>query len=148
MAMTNKLNNLQKIQSSVDPNQIITSLRKDGAVVLQNLVTSDQVRRFIEETHEPLSHVRENTVYSNEDLRIFHGHKTKRLSDLTSLGGAKIVEVEPDEQAQPLHRGQDEWPIFKLVGPRAPEACLNFLVAISDFTAQNGATRVIPGSHQ
>ncbi|KAJ5716308.1 hypothetical protein N7493_008219 [Penicillium malachiteum] len=64
------------------------------------------------------------------------------------LGGAEIVEVGPGEKDQPLHRDQDEWPIFKLIGPSAPEACLNFLVALSDFTEQNGATRIIPGSNK
>lgn len=64
------------------------------------------------------------------------------------LCGAEIVEVGPGEKNQPLHRDQDEWPIFSLIGPSAPEACLNFLVALSDFTPENGATRVILGSNQ
>lgn len=64
------------------------------------------------------------------------------------LGGAEIVDVGPGEKNQPLHRDQDEWPIFKLVGPNAPEACLNFLVALTHFSAENGATRIIPGSNK
>jgi ectoine hydroxylase-related dioxygenase (phytanoyl-CoA dioxygenase family) len=34
------------------------------------------------------------------------------------------------------------------MGPAAPEAIVNFLIALTDFTDENGATRVIPGSHK
>lgn len=178
---TKKRPNLQKfkVQQSVDPDQIIEGIRDDGAILLENLFSSHQVRCFLEDTQEPLSRVKQGTAYSEERLRLFYGYKTKRLSNLTSfsstfrkefldhdlihriceavfypqcgtywLGGAEIVEVGPGEKSQPLHRDQDEWPIFKLIGPSAPEACLNFLVALSEFTPENGATRVVLGSNQ
>lgn len=34
------------------------------------------------------------------------------------------------------------------MGPTAPEAVVNFLVALTDFTDENGATRIIPFSHK
>ena len=37
---------------------------------------------------------------------------------------------------------------FDKISPTAPEAIINFLVALTDFTEENGATRVIPGSHK
>ena len=49
--------------------------------------------------------------------------------------------------AQVLHRDQGQYPIFDLLGHKAPEATVNFLIALTDFTEENGATRVIPGSH-
>ncbi len=49
---------------------------------------------------------------------------------------------------QPLHR--DEWRYLPYMhrDPEGPEYSLAFMVAMSDFTADNGATRFIPGSNR
>jgi ectoine hydroxylase-related dioxygenase (phytanoyl-CoA dioxygenase family) len=64
------------------------------------------------------------------------------------INAAQIVEVGPGSRAQPLHRDQWQYPVFTACGPKAPEAIVNFMVALTDFTEDNGATRVIPGSHK
>ncbi|KAJ5108259.1 hypothetical protein N7456_004934 [Penicillium angulare] len=61
---------------------------------------------------------------------------------------AQVIEIGPGNKAQPLHRDQMQFPIWTKFGPAAPEACINFLIALTDFTEENGATRVIPGSHK
>ena len=61
---------------------------------------------------------------------------------------AQVIEIGPGNKAQPLHRDQMQFPIWTKFGPSAPEACVNFLTALTDFTEENGATRVIPGSHR
>lgn len=63
------------------------------------------------------------------------------------MGAAQVIQIGPGNKAQILHRDQDQYPIFSLLGSKAPEATINFLIALTDFTEENGATRVIPGSH-
>ncbi|RMZ78909.1 hypothetical protein DV737_g3693, partial [Chaetothyriales sp. CBS 132003] len=63
------------------------------------------------------------------------------------LTTAQVIEIGPGNKAQRLHRDQDQFQVFGKLGPAAPEAVLNFLVALTDFIEENGATRVIPGSH-
>ncbi|UGT55968.1 phytanoyl-CoA dioxygenase family protein [Nocardia asteroides] len=60
---------------------------------------------------------------------------------------AQVIEIGPGNKAQPLHRDLENWYPFIAMGPRGPEVTLNFLIAFTDFTEENGATRVIPGSH-
>ncbi|KAI6777830.1 uncharacterized protein J7T54_002692 [Emericellopsis cladophorae] len=64
------------------------------------------------------------------------------------MNTAQVIEVGPGSKAQPLHRDQWQFPIFTFCGPDAPQASINFIVALSKFTDENGATRVIPGSHK
>jgi len=64
------------------------------------------------------------------------------------MNSAQVIDIGPGSVAQPLHRDQWQFPIFTHAGPDAPEASCNFIVAMSEFRAENGATRVIPGSHK
>ena len=60
---------------------------------------------------------------------------------------AQVIDIGPGNKAQPLHRDLENNPHFLLMGPKGPETAINFLIALTDFTEENGATRVIPGSH-
>ncbi|MFG3151630.1 phytanoyl-CoA dioxygenase family protein [Streptomyces sp. NPDC048219] len=60
---------------------------------------------------------------------------------------AQVIEIGPRSQAQMLHRDLENWFPFIGMGPGGPEVTLNFLIALTDFTEENGATRVIPGSN-
>ncbi|KAI0602187.1 hypothetical protein F4775DRAFT_602164 [Biscogniauxia sp. FL1348] len=64
------------------------------------------------------------------------------------MNSAQVIDIGPASKAQPLHRDQWQFPIFTHCGPNAPEASVNFVVALTEFRDENGATRVIPGSHQ
>ena len=48
---------------------------------------------------------------------------------------------------QPLHRDEQVYGPVLDFGPEAPQYVLGVIVAGTDFTAANGATRVVPGSH-
>jgi len=63
------------------------------------------------------------------------------------LNSAQVIDIHPGSVAQPLHRDQWQFPIFTHAGPDAPEASVNFVVALTEFTNDNGATRVLPKSH-
>jgi hypothetical protein len=57
----------------------------------------------------------------------------------------QIISIEPGESAQGLHRDQGAWDYFPF--PEDYHVQCNMLWALSDYTAEMGATRVVPGSH-
>lgn len=69
-------------------------------------------------------------------------------SDSYWMTTAQVIQIHPGQTAQVLHRDTDNYPIFKPLGPAAPEVQINALVALTEFSAANGATRVIPGSNK
>ncbi len=59
------------------------------------------------------------------------------------ISSLSSVTIRPDETAQPIHADDQLLPIPK---PHPPTVC-NTMWALTEFTEQNGATRIIPGTH-
>ena len=59
------------------------------------------------------------------------------------LTASQIINIHPGESPQPFHTDDTFYPIPR---PR-PMIGLSTVVAVDDFTVENGATQVIPGSH-
>lgn len=59
------------------------------------------------------------------------------------IHATQCIEIHPGQGLQPLHRDDS---IFYTVHPGRTDA-IGMMTAVSDFTEENGATRVIPGSH-
>ncbi|EXJ56381.1 uncharacterized protein A1O5_12648 [Cladophialophora psammophila CBS 110553] len=64
------------------------------------------------------------------------------------LSAAQMMEIGPSNPKQPLHRDFGNWWPNYDMPPSCPETMLNFLIATTDTTEENGATRAIPGSHK
>lgn len=172
-------NGLQYIHASEGQDAVFKALREDGAVIIKNLITHDQVSRLNQEIQPAMEGMNGGSNHADEWVRDFHGDSTKRLINVVTLsktfreevlenelihqlcekiyledaGGywmntAQVIDIGPGSKAQPLHRDQWQFPIFTHCGPNAPEASVNFVVALTPFTDENGATRVIPGSHK
>ena len=64
------------------------------------------------------------------------------------INASVCIQVCEGGDNQPLHR--DEWRYRPYVtrNPEGPELSIAFMVALSDFTLENGATRFVPGSNQ
>jgi ectoine hydroxylase-related dioxygenase (phytanoyl-CoA dioxygenase family) len=69
------------------------------------------------------------------------------LSQATSfqLHLTQVIAIGPDEPAQIIHR--DQWAFDFFPFPKGYEVQCNTIWAMTDFTEQNGATRVVPGSN-
>jgi ectoine hydroxylase-related dioxygenase (phytanoyl-CoA dioxygenase family) len=159
---------IEHLASSASPEQVVAALRRDGCVVVDHLASADQVRRIEEE----LAPYRNATPTGPDD---FSGHNTRRtggliarspasrelvthptvlgsveklLADATSfrLHLTQLIAIGPAEPAQMIHR--DQWAFDFFPFPSGYEVQCNTLWALTDFTAENGATRVIPGSHR
>jgi ectoine hydroxylase-related dioxygenase (phytanoyl-CoA dioxygenase family) len=59
------------------------------------------------------------------------------------LSSLTAIEMHPGETRQPLHADDGTLPLPR---PHPPYTC-TAIVALSDFTAENGATHLVPGSH-
>lgn len=62
------------------------------------------------------------------------------------IGLTQGIEIGPGEGRQSLHRDDGLW-LWPHQPGGQPEARVQVMVAVSDFTKANGATMVIPGSH-
>jgi len=65
------------------------------------------------------------------------------LDDECLLSSLTAIHMEPGETDQPIHADDGSVPLAK---PHPATACIATL-ALTDFTAENGGTRVVPGSH-
>ncbi|OJJ07432.1 hypothetical protein ASPVEDRAFT_46744 [Aspergillus versicolor CBS 583.65] len=167
-----------RVSSTDDPDKIIQALNQAGALVIEGLLSRDQVQELNLELDKPLEAITAGSKHKVDAIQEFHGSNTKRLTNVTThskifrhqilenelvhavaerifhhdsgtywMGAAQVIQIGPGNKAQVLHRDQGQYPVFNLLGPKAPEATINVLIALTDFTEENGATRVIPGSN-
>ena len=166
---------LRKIDARAPLGEIMAIYREDGAVILEGVLTPDEVRQFNEEL-APGVDATKPAEGDDEFLVAFLGANTKRLDAVINstlfreqlldldivhnlseqvfleesgdywMATSQIIEIGPNSAAQPLHRDNEVWPLFRSLGPSGPEATINFIVALTEFTEENGATRAIPGS--
>ncbi len=150
---------------------IAAAFDEHGCVVVTG-ATSDDARARIRAELDPLLH--ESGAHPDDADAFYPGH-TRRVVALiarspashalvmhpTSLALAThhlsanceklqvhataAVEIGPGARTQVLHREEDPFRFFPL--PR-PNLVIASIWAISEFTAANGATRVVPGSHR
>ncbi|WP_098893869.1 phytanoyl-CoA dioxygenase family protein [Streptomyces sp. t99] len=114
-------------------NEIVAEFHGSNTKRLTNLVTRSATFRS-EVIDHPLVHEISDLVFLQE-------------SGTYWMTTAQVIEIGPGNQAQMLHRDLENWFPFIGMGPAGPEVTINFLVALTDFTEENGATRVIPGSN-
>lgn len=76
---------------------------------------------------------------------VYVGEEQAQLAPTYTVGVSSIIDIHPGEGAQPLHRDDTVWQWRHPQGYR--QARVQIMVAVTDFTAENGGTMVVPGSH-
>lgn len=147
--------------------EIVKALRVDGGVIIENIIEEDVIEKISNELR--VIYDEEGTKHQNDfngytTLRIYAVPGVSRASldivahprvmeiadlilgehcDNFQLGSSTAIEIYPGEKDQVLHRDDDMYPI------RIPnvEFQMSAMFALDDFTKENGATRIVPGSY-
>ncbi len=166
---------LQTLPRQSDLQVILQALDEDGGVIVRDFIDEDLLRRLNTEFQADIDKTAPGSDIVGEEMSIFWGNRTKRFTRLAArapsfaelldhdlmhawaahslkgdywLNTGQAMIVGPGEQGQRLHRDIAIWPLFEEIGRDAPEVLVSILLALSDFTEDVGATRVIPGSHK
>lgn len=159
---------LTYLERTADAKTVADILRRDGAVAVRNLVTPERADAVTSELRPQLD------AEGLKAQSIFNGDLTRRYDGAlsTAPGAAELVdhdlvigvldetllpfastyrissisaiEIMPGEKDQALHRDDTVYPI----DVAGMELTVGVMWSLSDFTPDNGGTRVIPGSHR
>ena len=158
---------LAHLPASAKPSEIADVIRRDGACIIDDLLPG----KDLAELNDELAPFIKATSAGRDD---FTGRQTRRTGALaarsplsrpiimhSSILGAcdaflkpfcdsyqlhltQTIAIGPGQGEQVLHRDRLAWGGFI---PREIEPQLNTIWALTDFTRENGATRVVPGSN-
>ena len=150
-----------RTEASVDA--VVDALDRDGWALVEHVMSPEAVSL----ARADLAEILESTPFGRDD---FEGRKTRRVYALFAktrtfdapatnplvlgvldrvLGHYQLsaptgIEIGPGERAQPLHPDDAIYPL-----PRPhDEIVVNAMWPLCDFTADNGGTVLVPGSHR
>lgn len=161
---------------TADADDVHAIIERDGAVILEGLLSTEVVARVNEDVGAALDAADPDADLFNPIMKAFHGPFTKQVSGVCGLSATFATEVmcHPmllalcDRILLPscaryqlnlghlLQRGpgadeqllhRDE-AVWSDVPKPAPELQLAAVIAFVDFTRANGGTRIVPGSHR
>ncbi|GAA6131800.1 phytanoyl-CoA dioxygenase family protein [Halopseudomonas sabulinigri] len=152
----------QAAVSVAELERLHTALLRDGYVILERVVGAAEVERIRQQLRELLpEHCGRNGFEGTLTQRLYGviaktlacnplvehplvlGLLDRVLSPNYLLSQLQVINILPGERAQPLHHDDAFYPVPR---PR-PHYGAATIIALDDFTADNGATVVIPGSH-
>jgi ectoine hydroxylase-related dioxygenase (phytanoyl-CoA dioxygenase family) len=158
---------ITRLAADVTPEEVAAAIGCDGAVVVEGVASPELLERIEAELRPFLN----ATPLGPDD---FSGNLTRRTGSLIArspasrelvmhplaigtasafLGHAtnfqlhltQAIAIGPGETAQPIHR--DQWAFDFFPFPQGYEVQCNFIWALTDFTEENGATRLVVGSN-
>lgn len=167
---------LARLPATADPDAMHAVLLRDGVVVVEGLLGSDVVARVNDEVDAAVAGADPSRPLFQPVMQEFHGPHTRQVTGVPGISRTFAVEVMchpvllaladrvllpscaryqlnlghllqrgPGATEQWLHRDEAIW--SDMPTPH-PELQLASVIAFVDFTAGNGATRVVPGSHR
>jgi ectoine hydroxylase-related dioxygenase (phytanoyl-CoA dioxygenase family) len=155
---------ISRFAPDASPADLHEALTRDGAIILADLLDRERLATLREAvgpliTNAPLG---TNAFDGFKTRRVFDPLvRTRALDDLVldplvqrviraalpagyQLGMTVLSQVQPGEAAQKLHRDAAAYPL-----PAGfPEVMVNTIWALDAFTAANGATVIVAGSHR
>jgi len=159
---------VQTFSSEIGSDEIVSAMIRDGSVIVSNQVPHTLVDQVAAEFRP---HFDEQ---GHQFMTDFNGFKTLRLAGILGIsrasaeliahprvmeiadavlgpncdnyriGSCSAIEIHPGETDQILHR--DAEGLYPIQIPDV-EFQISAMWALDDFTVENGATRVVPGSH-
>ena len=144
----------------------LLKIEEQGYTILEGAIPA----ALIDELKQALERL-EAEEHTKPGANLFEGHHTIRIYNLLAKdrvfeqvpvfpallpiiegvldGGCLVsslssISIGPGETAQPIHADDT---LFDFPRPHQPLVC-NSMWALTDFTAENGATRIVPGSHK
>jgi hypothetical protein len=153
------------IDHGVDPTETeadLAALNQDGYVILTDLLSPAECDDLRAGLTPLLGRTGRNAFEGHQTQRIYSVlDKTRAVDRLVDhprvlavldrlllpnylLSQLQVINIQPGEDAQLLHPDDGVYPIAR---PR-PELSVATVWAIDDFTEENGATVLIPGSHE
>lgn len=159
---------LQTLAPDAPTEEILAAMERDGAAIIADLISPEVVKQMTDE----LTPYIDATPMGKDD---FVGRQTKRTGALVArtptcrdlvmdpvilqlaktflqpwtekiiLHLTQTICIHPGNPAQPLHRDRLAWGNHI---PQSIEPQFNTIWALTDFNAENGATRCVPGSHK
>jgi hypothetical protein len=159
---------LRHLPASASPEEVAATMQDVGYAIVDELAPEGLMNHIASE----MGGYVENSMFGTDS---FLGMNTKRTGALiprspaarrlimnaTALGTAaimlghasafqlhltQIISVYPSSPAQKLHQDEVAWDFFPF--PQDYDIQCNILWALSDYTEEMGATRVVPGSHR
>jgi len=166
---------IPRLAASAPPDEIVASLRRDGAVIVEGLLDADLLTRFNAELDPILERVSPDRTYLNPAIDFFYGKHVRQITGVAAQSRIFAEEIlchpfyagvcdailGPScaryqlNVAQVMERGpgaeqqllhRDEDVWVHLPRPH-PEVQLASVIALVDFSAEIGATVAAPGSH-
>jgi ectoine hydroxylase-related dioxygenase (phytanoyl-CoA dioxygenase family) len=172
------MSELVRVKASEPTHHITEALADQGAVIVEDLLDPDLLDRFNAEVDPLLASTSadHDGKFVNEAIAWFFGQQTRHVTGVAGksrvfateilphpvylavcdsllrpscaryqLNTAHVLDRGPGSERQYLHRDEVVW--NQLPRPH-PEIQLASVIALVDFTAENGATCVAPGSHR
>ena len=165
---------LRTVDRSAAIDEVLAVLDVDGGVIIGDLLTPSARQAIVDELAASLDGTSPGSKSGMELWERFHGASTKRFCGLAArsrtfvehallnpmllaladrlllpncadywLNTGQVMAVGPGEQAQYLHRDENNWPEAVATDREITVSCM---FALGDFTIDNGATVVVPGS--
>ena len=159
---------IERLTATATGADVAAALARDGCVVVERLVP----RALLDRIGDELAPYLEKTAFGVDE---FSGRRTRRTGGLIArsptcrdvvmhplvldavrqvlahattfqLHLTQVIAIGPGEPGQPIHR--DQWAFDFFPFPNGFDVECHTMWAMDDFTEENGATRVIPGSHR
>ncbi|MDR5799111.1 MULTISPECIES: phytanoyl-CoA dioxygenase family protein [Caballeronia] len=159
---------LNRLPRTASVEEVMARIRDDGYCIIEDLAGNALMDKIAAEMDPWI----DRTCYGRDQLNGFCTRRTgaliarstyarKLVTDPLVLGcveqwlshafsfqlnQAQILSVGPGARSQPVHVDEVAWDFYEFPGDYHIQC--NTIWAMTDFTEENGATRIVPGSHK